>query len=154
MADWNQQVIDEFRANAGRVGGHFEGRTLLLLHHRGAKTGAERVNPVAYQRLSDDSVAVFASKGGAPTNPDWYHNLVANPDVTVELGTETFPARARIAEGEERTAIWDRQKHDWPGFAEYDEKTSLREMLSATATLLFDPNHSWNERILAEQFRY
>ena len=75
MADWNQKVIDEFRANAGHVGGNFEGRTLLLLHHRGAKTGAERVNPVAYQRLSDDSVAVFASKGGAPTNPDWYHDV-------------------------------------------------------------------------------
>jgi len=129
MADPNQQVIDEFRANAGRVGGTFEGRTLLLLHHRGAKTGAERVNPVAYQRLSDDSVAVFASKGGAPTNPDWYHNLVANPDVTVELGTETFPATARVAEGAERDEIWERQKHDWPGFAEYDEKTrGIREI--------------------------
>ena len=75
MADWNQQVIDEFRANGGRVGGRFQGRTLLLLHHRGAKTGIERINPVAYQRLSEDSVAVFASKGGASTNPDWYHNI-------------------------------------------------------------------------------
>jgi deazaflavin-dependent oxidoreductase (nitroreductase family) len=123
MADWNQQVIDEFRANGGRVGGRFEGRTLLLLHHRGAKTGAERVNPVGYQRLSEDSVAVFASKGGASTNPDWYHNILANPDVTVELGTETFSARARIAEGAERDSIWERQKRDWPGFAEYEEKT-------------------------------
>jgi deazaflavin-dependent oxidoreductase (nitroreductase family) len=124
MADWNQKVIDEFRANGGRVGGNFEGRTLLLLHHRGAKTGMERVNPVAYQRLSDDAVAVFASKGGAPTNPDWYHNLVANPEVTVELGNETFPARARVAAGEERDAIWERQKQDWPGFAEYEQKTA------------------------------
>jgi deazaflavin-dependent oxidoreductase (nitroreductase family) len=129
MTDSNQQVIDEFRANGGRVGGRFEGRALLLLHHRGAKTGAERINPVAYQRLSDDSVAVFASKGGSSTNPDWYHNVVANPDVTVELGTETFPARARIAEGAERASIWERQKRAWPGFAGYEEKTKgIREI--------------------------
>src|ERR1051326_2650279 len=88
-ADPNQHVIDEFRANGGRVGGNFEGRTLLLLHHRGAKTGTERVNPLACQRLSDDAVAVFASKGGAPTHPDWFHNVVANPDVTVEIGTRS-----------------------------------------------------------------
>jgi deazaflavin-dependent oxidoreductase (nitroreductase family) len=123
MPSRNQQIIDEFRANAGRVGGPFEGRTLLLLHHRGARTGTERVNPVAYQRLSEESVAVFGSKGGAPTNPDWYHNVVANPDVTVELGTDTFPAKARVAEGTERESIWERQKRDWPGFAEYEEKT-------------------------------
>ena len=129
MADPNQQVIDEFRANAGRVGGYFEGRTLLLLHHRGAKTGTDLINPVSYHRLSDDSVAVFASKGGAPTNPDWYHNVVANPDVTVELGTETFSATARVAEGAERAAIWEQQKRDWPGFAEYEEKTKgIREI--------------------------
>jgi deazaflavin-dependent oxidoreductase (nitroreductase family) len=123
MPDWNQRVIDEFRANGGRVGGPFEGRTLLLLHHRGAKTGTERVNPLAYQRLSDEAVAVFASKGGAPTNPDWYHNVIANPDVAVEIGTETIRARARVAGGEERERIWERQKHDSPGFADYDEKT-------------------------------
>ena len=129
MADWNQQVIDEFRANDGRVGGRFEGRTLLLLHHRGAKTGTERINPVAYQRLSEDSFAVFASKGGASTNPDWYHNVVANPDVTVEIGTETFRARARVAKSTERDSIWERQKRDWPGFAEYEEKTrGIREI--------------------------
>jgi deazaflavin-dependent oxidoreductase (nitroreductase family) len=129
MADWNQPIIDEFRANAGVVGGPYEGRTLLLLHHTGAKTGTERVNPVAYQRLSPDSVAVFASKGGSPTNPDWFHNLVANPDVTVEIGTETFPAHARVAAGEEREEIWTRQKSDFPGFAEYDEKTKgIREI--------------------------
>ena len=129
MADWNQQVIDEFRANDGRVGGRFEGRTLLLLHHRGAKTGTERINPVAYQRLSEDAVAVFASKGGASTNPDWYHNVVANPDVTVEIGTETFRARARVAKSTERDSIWEQQKRDWPGFAEYEEKTrGIREI--------------------------
>src|SRR6266540_2623351 len=94
--DWNRRVIEEFRANGGKVGGMFEGMPLLLLHHVGAKTGAERVSPVAYQRVGD-AVAVFASKGGAPTNPDWFHNVVANPDVTVEIGTDSYPARARIA---------------------------------------------------------
>jgi deazaflavin-dependent oxidoreductase (nitroreductase family) len=123
MPDRNQAIIDEFRANDGRVGGPFEGRTLLLLHHRGAKTGTERVNPLAYQRLAPDAVAVFASKGGAPTNPDWFHNLVANPDASVEIGTEAVPVRARVAAGDEREQIWERQKHDWPGFAGYDEKT-------------------------------
>jgi deazaflavin-dependent oxidoreductase (nitroreductase family) len=99
------------------------------LHHRGAKTGIERVNPVAFQRLSPESVAVFASKGGSPTNPDWFHNLVAHPDVTVEIGTETFPVHARVAAGEERAEIWDRQKSDWQGFADYEEKTKgIREI--------------------------
>src|SRR4026209_1775334 len=89
---WNTNVIEEFRANEGRVGGNFEGRTLLLLHHIGAKSGTERVNPPAYQRLSDGSVAIFASKGGAPTTPDWFYNVVANPDVEVEIGTERYSA--------------------------------------------------------------
>jgi len=125
----NQRIIDEFRANAGRVGGSFEGRTLLLLHHRGAKTGTERVNPVAYQRVSDDKVAVFASKGGSPANPQWYHNVVANPDVSLEIGTQTFAARAHVAEGQERELIWERQKRDWPAFAGYEEKTKgVREI--------------------------
>ena len=122
MASQNEQIIDEFRANDGRVGGRFEGRTLLLLHHRGAKTGTERVNPVAYQRLSDEAVAIFASKGGSPTNPGWYHNVVAHPDVSVEIGAQTFSARAHVAEGDERERIWKQQKHDWPGFADYEEK--------------------------------
>ena len=122
MSDWNQAIIDEFRANTGRVGGYFEGRTLLLLHHRGAKTGVERVNPLAYQRLNDDSVAVFASTGGDPKNPDWYYNLVANPDAEVEIGTDRLPVRARVAEGDERDRIFEKQKADWEGFAEYEEK--------------------------------
>jgi len=109
VADWNQKVIDEFRANAGRVGGTFEGRTLLLLHHRGARTGTERVNPVAYQRLSDDSVAVFASKGGAPTNPDWYYNLTVAGKGSVELGTGTFPVSVRELHGEEHDRIYAEQ---------------------------------------------
>jgi deazaflavin-dependent oxidoreductase (nitroreductase family) len=129
MATRNELIVDEFRANQGRVGGRYEGRTLLLLHHRGAKTGAERVNPVAYQRLSDDAVAIFASKGGAPTNPSWFHNVVAHPDVSVEIGTQTFAARAHVAEGEERERIWTKQTRDWPGFADYEERTrGLREI--------------------------
>jgi deazaflavin-dependent oxidoreductase (nitroreductase family) len=124
MADWNVKIIEEFRANEGRVGGPFQGHSLLLLHHRGAKTGIERVNPVAAQRLAEDAWAIFASKGGAPTNPDWFHNLQANPDAIIETGTEVVPVRARVGEGEERERIWARQKQVMPGFAEYERKTS------------------------------
>jgi deazaflavin-dependent oxidoreductase (nitroreductase family) len=123
MSDWNAKIIDEFRANDGKVGGPFEGANVLLLHTRGAKTGRERVNPVAYQPVGD-ALAIFASKGGAPTNPDWYHNLTANPDVKVEVGTETIDAKARVLEGEEREPIWTKQKQLMPGFAEYEQKTS------------------------------
>lgn len=122
--DWNSRIIAEFRANEGRVGGPFQGATLLLLHHAGAKTGTVRINPVAYQRLDDGSVAVFASKGGSPTNPDWYHNLVANPRASVEVGTETFDVVARVAQGEARERIWTRQKELMPGFAEYERRTA------------------------------
>lgn len=123
MSDWNAKIIDEFRANAGKVGGPFEGANVLLLHTRGAKTGIERVNPVAYQPVGDD-VAIFGSKGGADTNPDWFHNLKANPVVTIEVGTDTVDVHARVAEGEERERIWARQKELMPGFAEYERKTS------------------------------
>ena len=121
--DWNSQIIAEFRANGGKVGGPFEGGTLLLLHTVGAKTGKPRVNPVAYQDIGD-GVAVFASKGGAPTNPDWYYNLVANPQVSAEIGTETVPFVARVAEGAERDRIWAAQKIANPGFADYERKTT------------------------------
>lgn len=123
MSDFNTSVIEEFRTEGGAVGGPFEGKTLLLLHHRGAKSGTERVNPVAYQKV-DHGYAIFASKGGAPSNPDWYYNLVANPDTEVEVGIDTIPVTARVAEGEEREQIWETQKEDWPGFAEYEERTS------------------------------
>jgi deazaflavin-dependent oxidoreductase (nitroreductase family) len=122
--NWNEKIIDEFRANEGRVGGMFKGHTLLLLHHRGARSGIERVNPLAYQTLDDGRLAVFGSKGGAPTNPDWFHNLVANPDASIEVGTETFKVKARVAIGDEREAIWSRQKELMPGFAEYEKRTS------------------------------
>jgi deazaflavin-dependent oxidoreductase (nitroreductase family) len=120
--DWNRRVIEEFRANGGKVA-QFAGRPLLLLHHKGAKTGTERVNPLVYQPIGD-SFAVFGSKAGAPTNPDWYHNLVANPDTTVELGDGTVQVRARVAEGEERERIWEQQKRDVPTFADYEKLTS------------------------------
>jgi deazaflavin-dependent oxidoreductase (nitroreductase family) len=123
MSDFNQAIIDEFRGNGGRVGGAFEGRPLLLLHTTGAKSGLERVTPLVYQAVGED-YAVFASKGGHPTNPDWYHNLVANPDVEIEVGTTLMSVAARVAEGEERELIWSRQKSDSPTFAEYEGKTT------------------------------
>lgn len=123
MANWNDAIIEEFRANEGRVGGRFEGRTLLLLHHTGAKSGTVRVNPLAYRRDGDNYV-IFASKGGAPTNPDWYYNLIANPDAEIEVGTEVIKVRARVAEGDERERLWTLQKEEVPGFAEYERKTS------------------------------
>lgn len=122
MSDWNTQIIEEFRANEGRVGGPFEGRPLLLLHHRGARTGTERVNPLAFVEV-DGGYAVLASKGGAPTNPDWYHNLLAHPDVEIEIGAETKPVRARLTEAEERDRIWRQVIEERPAFAEYQEKT-------------------------------
>jgi len=120
--DWNRGVIEEFRANSGNVAS-FAHQPLLLLHHRGAKTGTERVNPLAYLAV-DGNWAVFGSKGGGPTNPEWVANLRANPDVTVEVGTDTHEARARILEGEERSKIWEEQKERNVGFAEYERKTS------------------------------
>jgi deazaflavin-dependent oxidoreductase (nitroreductase family) len=127
MSDWNTAIIDEFRTNGGKVGGGFEGAPMLILHTTGARSGKERVNPLVYQPLDDaKTVAVFASKGGAPTHPDWYHNLVANPDVTVEIGTETVPMRARVADGEEHDRIWTIQKQLMPNFADYEAATSRR----------------------------
>ncbi len=120
--DWNSGIIAEFRANDGKVGGPFEGASILLLHTTGAKSGAERINPLAY-RTDDDNLVVFASKAGAPTNPDWYHNLRANPKVSAEIGTQTREFVARVAEGEERERLWTAQKKDAPGFADYEAKT-------------------------------
>ena len=121
--DWNQKIIEEFRANDGAVGGQFEGAPLLLLHSTGARSGQERVNPVMYQEV-DGGYAIFASKAGAPTNPDWFHNLRAHPDATVEVGGRTVPVRSRVAEAEERDRIWTRQKELAPGFADYEAKTT------------------------------
>jgi len=121
--DWNSKIIEEFRSNDGKVGGQFEGAPLLIIHSTGARSGQERLNPVMYQKVGPD-MAVFASKAGAPTNPDWYHNLVANPRAKVEVGTDTVAVAARVTEGEERDRIWTKQKADYPGFADYENATS------------------------------
>jgi deazaflavin-dependent oxidoreductase (nitroreductase family) len=121
--DWNAKIIQEFRANGGRVGGNFEGAPLLLLHTTGAKTGQERVNPMMYRKI-DGGYAVFASKAAAPTNPDWYHNLVANPSVQAEIGTTTVALTARVANDAEREPIWAAQKAEYPGFADYEKRTT------------------------------
>ncbi len=128
LNDFNQQIIDEFRANAGVVGGPFEGAPMVLVHHTGAKSGTERIAPLMYQPDDDDRLYVFASKAGAPTNPDWFHNLVANPETTIEVGTETRSVRARVLDGDERTAVWGAQKRRVAQFAEYEEKAEGREI--------------------------
>jgi deazaflavin-dependent oxidoreductase (nitroreductase family) len=122
MSDWNASIIEEFRNNEGKVGGQFEGAPLVLLHHKGAKSGTERVSPLVVLPDGEHWV-VFASKAGAPTNPDWFHNLVANPDTRIELGDQTIPVRARIAEGDERERLWSKQKELMPGFADYEKST-------------------------------
>ncbi len=126
-ANGNQEIIEEFRANGGKVGGWFEGAPMLLLHTTGAKSGLPRVNPLMYQQVGDD-LAVFASKAGAPTNPDWYYNLRANPNVEIELGTETIPVTARVADDDERDRIWGIQKERYPTFAEYEKTAAGRKI--------------------------
>jgi deazaflavin-dependent oxidoreductase (nitroreductase family) len=132
--DFNGKVIEEFRANGGRVGGFFEGAPLLLLHHTGAKTGTERVNPLVYQQVGG-SYAVFASAGGQPRDPQWFRNLVAHPDVTIEVGTQTVPARARVADEAERAPIWEAQKERMSNFADYEKSAAPREI----PVVLLDP---------------
>jgi deazaflavin-dependent oxidoreductase (nitroreductase family) len=122
--DWNQQIIDEFRANEGRVGGPFEGAPMILIHHVGAKTGTERVTPLVYFPEDDGTMIIIASKAGAPENPAWYHNLKAHPKIDVEVGTRTFPVVAEEVGGDEREQVWQRVITERPGFAEYQEKTS------------------------------
>jgi deazaflavin-dependent oxidoreductase (nitroreductase family) len=124
-ANFNDSIIEEFRANEGKVGGPFEGAPILLLHTTGARTGQERVNPLVYG-TDGDNLVIFGSRGGAPTHPDWYHNLVANSGVTVEVGTETQQRRARVAEGDEHERLWSRQKELMPPFAEYEAATTRR----------------------------
>jgi deazaflavin-dependent oxidoreductase (nitroreductase family) len=123
MSDWNDKIIEEFRGNDGQVGGQFAGAPLLLLHTVGAKSGQPRVNPMMYRKV-EGGYAVFASKGGAATNPDWYHNLLANPHIRAEIGTGTVELVANVAVGDERERIWSAQKADYPGFAEYERKTT------------------------------
>jgi deazaflavin-dependent oxidoreductase (nitroreductase family) len=120
--DWNTKVIEEFRANGGKVGGPFERAPMLLLHTTGAKSGEPRVNPVVYQP-DGEKMVVFASYAGAPRDPAWFHNLMAGP-ASVEVGSETFPVTARVTQGDEREKYWSKQKQDMPGFAGYDQKTT------------------------------
>jgi deazaflavin-dependent oxidoreductase (nitroreductase family) len=121
MSDWNKKIVQEFRENAGVVGGHFTGHPLLLLHSTGAKSGKERVNPVAAFE-DGETLFIIASKSGAPTNPAWYHNLVTNPVVEVEYGTESFQAKAAVAPEPERSKLYDKAVSEFPTFGDYEEK--------------------------------
>jgi deazaflavin-dependent oxidoreductase (nitroreductase family) len=120
--EMNRAVIEEFRATGGKAGGVFEGKPLVLVHHTGAKSGVVRIAPLV-PLLDDGRIYIFASKGGADTNPDWYRNLEANPAVTVELGADTFPATARVLEGAERDEVYAKQVDVEPQFGEYQRKT-------------------------------
>lgn len=124
MSDWNAKIIEEFRANEGRVGGPFAGAPMILIHHIGARSGTERVSPLVCFPEPDGSMLIIASKAGAPTNPDWYHNLKANPKIDVEVGTETFAVHAVEVDAAERDEAWARMTAERPGFAEYQTKTT------------------------------
>lgn len=123
MSDWNKKIIEEFRANDGRVGGRFENTTLLLLHTTGAKSGLSRINPVAYTR-DGDRLVIIASKGGADTHPDWYYNVLANPNVTIEVGTDKYDAVATVEKEPERTRLYDQMAAQYTGFEAYRQGTS------------------------------
>jgi len=123
--DWNAQVIAEFRANGGKVGGSFEGAPVVLMHHVGRKSGKESVNPVMYLPDGTDpaTIYVFASKGGAPTHPDWYWNMTEAGTAVVEVGTETYTVTVRDVAGDERDTVYAEQASRYPGFGEYAVKT-------------------------------
>ena len=121
--DFNAKVIEEFRANGGKVGGPFEGAPVLLLTSTGAKSGEQRTTPVVYQP-DGERMVIFASKAGAPENPAWYHNLRANPTATVEVGSDTVEVEAVVAEGDERERLFSKQKQLMPQFADYEQKTA------------------------------
>jgi deazaflavin-dependent oxidoreductase (nitroreductase family) len=123
MSDFNRKVIDEFRANEGKVGGPFEGAPVLLLTSTGAKSGEQRTTPVVYQP-DGERMVIFASKAGAPENPAWFHNLRANPTATVEVGADTVEVDALITDGDERERLFSKQKQLMPQFADYEQKTS------------------------------
>jgi deazaflavin-dependent oxidoreductase (nitroreductase family) len=123
-SNFNQTIIDEFRANVGQVGGGFAGAPMVIITTKGAKSGQPRVNPLVGLPDDDGTIYIFASKGGAPSNPDWYHNLLAHPDVQVEFGPDTYTAMAAVVTGPKRDEIFDRQKKIMPGFAEYEANTT------------------------------
>lgn len=126
MSNFNQSIIDEFRANEGQVGGMFAGASIVLLSTKGAKSGQTRINPLAGQVADDGTIYVFASAAGSPKHPDWYHNLVAHPEVEVEFGPETFTATATPLTGTKRDEIYARQKEAVPQFAEYEVNAGRR----------------------------
>ena len=124
MSDWNQSVIEDFRANEGRVGGPFEGAPMVLVHQVGRKSGKEYLTPLVYLPDGDgDSIYIFASKGGAPEHPEWYNNLVAAGQATVEVGTSTYPVTVTELSGDERDRVYAEQVKRMPGFGEYAQKT-------------------------------
>jgi deazaflavin-dependent oxidoreductase (nitroreductase family) len=123
MSDWNDKIIEEFRANEGRVGGMFEGAPMILIHHVGAKSGVERVTPLAHFPEDDDHTVIVASAGGAPNHPAWFHNLKANPKIDVEVGTERYTVLAEELPRAERDEFWKRVVAEKPGFADYERKT-------------------------------
>lgn len=122
MSDWNAALIEEFRTNSGRVSGRFAGEPLLLLNSTGAKSGIVRTNPLVYSTSGDDYV-IIASKGGAPAHPDWYHNLVANPEATIEVGADTISVKAREVVGDERDGLFANQARRFPFFNDYQAGT-------------------------------
>jgi deazaflavin-dependent oxidoreductase (nitroreductase family) len=124
--DWNTRIITQFRENKGRVGPPFEGAPMMLIHHRGRRSGNAYVNPVMYLQSDDDKslMYVFATKAGAPDNPAWYHNLLAAGSATVEVGTETFPVTVSELTGAERDRVYAVQAGRYPGFADYETKTA------------------------------
>ena len=130
MQDYNRKIIDEFRANEGRVGGPFAGAPMVLVTSKGAKSGRPHTTPLVYLREGDaaggpgDRIYVFGSMGGAPKHPAWYHNLKAHPDVTVEVGTDRYPVRATIVTGDERDRLFQKQASLRPQFAEYQQRTT------------------------------
>ena len=124
MEDFNTQIIEEFRANDGRVSGPFEGAPIVLVHHVGRRSGDSYVSPMMYLAGDGGAIYVFASKGGAPTDPDWYHNLVAAGTTEVEVGTETYKVDVAEETGADRDRIYAEQASRYPGFAEYAEKTA------------------------------
>jgi deazaflavin-dependent oxidoreductase (nitroreductase family) len=124
MSGWNDHVIHEFRENGGKVGGYFAGAPMILVHHIGARTGVERVSPLVYFPEDDGAMLIVASKGGAPTNPDWYHNVRAHPRFLVEVGTESFTVEASELSPEERDVQWQRIVAERPGFGDYQTRTS------------------------------
>ncbi len=127
--DWNAKTIAEFRENEGRVGGHFQGAPIVLVHHRGRKSGREYVNPMMYlpDDGDEDTIYVFASKAAAPSNPDWYYNLIATGECTVERGTETYRVTVRELSGDERDRVYNQQARRYPGFADYARRTGAYE---------------------------